>query len=80
MLKLKNYNCYPNKLLLLRLYGIATLLYMPDTCSIQVSLLSPIRAREVLKFETDSYICTMLEYLLDFSSISYESAESEAVL
>lgn len=67
-------NCYPNKLLLLRLYGIATLLYVPDTCSIQVSLLSPVRAREVLEFEADEYLAEVLSYLLDFSSISYESA------
>lgn len=66
--------CYPNKLLLLRLYGIATLLYVPDTCSIQVSLLSPVRAREVLEFEADEYLAEVLSYLLDFSSISYESA------
>jgi hypothetical protein len=66
-----NTKCYPHKLLCLRLYGIATLVYAYNTHSIQVSLLSPARAREVLEFEADQYLTEVLGLLLEHSGITY---------
>lgn len=71
MLQLDSTQCYMNKLLSLRLYGLATLLYVPDTCSVYVHCLNVKRIEEVLLLETDQYLQAVMRILTCHETIVY---------